>query len=619
MNFVKKVTILIITIILCLPPMGAFAATVPKLDTTDVMDDLKGLKIGGVEFDEADYPFDASGDATVIGIYEHGWSTEQYSIYAYIYNPRYGVDNYEYRYSASDILIAVNLSPDNYDTESKFKYDSLMYTLIDVSADGRFLKVRIDGDPFVSVFALSDIRIYNVTGCIYRYSLRDDGSYYRSIFLVNSKSRYTFTGSAAYYSASETINLTVNPSMYKTDFSPKGDYWHQMIYTAYFTIPKEYVEKYDYLTRLEVTYEEIMTAPIVGVVDDDLFTILDAMASDSELDKGGPLGLIDYDYGAIVSEYYHTNGSVSAGYDAGFDFVDSINAVGKNGIRDDVFPYAKLKASHGIKHWYFDTVVKVDDLNDFYIPAIGRYYDTDGDGIGDTPATFQPLVDLLGHSWGQKTHVFTSEDILSVDKRFDDNWIRSFFNSILYPDSNDVEATLEPFYYLKDSDMAGYSRNKINHNLFIGEEFWDDFYDTYTAAKLKGDQVVLFRFALRDYYSAPARYITGQAPYTGYSNVANCALSCGVAFLDFDIIKLSFTKDAEIYEFNVDADPIDFVPGGYSPNTPGAGVGDGLHDILDAIYSAVKVVCVVVAIIVVVVVLDKTTAIFDRLFGRRRH
>ena len=217
---------------------------------------------------------------------------------------------------------------------------------------------------------------------------------------------------------------------------------------------------------------------------------------------------------------------------------------------------------------------------------------------------------------GKNTYSFTCKDILDINNRFTSGWGK-FWSGILYSDSNDISVELDPFYYLKDSDMIGYSRSKVNESLFIGEEFWDDFYDTYTAAKLKGDQVVLFRYALRDYYSAPARYIDSST-YDYRSLSPNCALSYGTAFLDFDIIKLSFSKDAEIYEFNVNADPIDFVPGGYSPNTPGAGVGEGLHDLLDAIYTAVKVVCVVAAIIVVVVVLDKTTAIFDRLFGRRR-
>ena len=106
------------------------------------------------------------------------------------------------------------------------------------------------------------------------------------------------------------------------------------------------------------------------------------------------------------------------------------------------------------------------------------------------------------------------------------------------------------------------------------------------------------------------------------SSTANCAISYGTAFLDFDIIELTFCKDSVEYVFKVNADPIDFVPGGYSPNKPsGGGSGGGndwLADLISGIEAAVKIVCVVALIVVVVIVLDKCTAIFDRLFGRRR-
>ena len=76
----------------------------------------------------------------------------------------------------------------------------------------------------------------------------------------------------------------------------------------------------------------------------------------------------------------------------------------------------------------------------------------------------------------------------------------------------------------------------------------------------------------------------------------------------------------QVYKFNVNADPIDFVPGIHDPDEPGRGGGGNswLDDLIARIESVVKIVCVVAAIVVVVVVLDKTTAIFDRLFGRRR-
>ena len=84
MNIVKKLTIILITILLCLPPVGAFAATVPKLDTTDVMDDLKGLKIGDKVFSIDDYTR-TTGAPELIGLYEYGFGTDLYNLYFYIF------------------------------------------------------------------------------------------------------------------------------------------------------------------------------------------------------------------------------------------------------------------------------------------------------------------------------------------------------------------------------------------------------------------------------------------------------------------------------------------------------------------------------------------------------
>ena len=166
--------------------------------------------------------------------------------------------------------------------------------------------------------------------------------------------------------------------------------------------------------------------------------------------------------------------------------------------------------------------------------------------------------------------------------------------------------------------MAGYNRIKMNENLFIGERFWGDFYDTYAKAKLTGDQVVLFRFALRDYYSAPARYIDGET-YSSLSDAPNCALSYGTAFLDFDIIKLTFSDDGEAYTFNVKADPIDFVPGGANPNTPGGGVGKAADDLLSKILAVIETFFkVIVGIVAVVVVVTLIKWLLTWLALRRR-
>lgn len=620
MNFVKRITIFTFIFLLCLPPMGVFAAKASPLDYSDVMDDLQGLKLGGVAFDESNYPIQDGAEPELLGIYEYGWQTDLYSLYFYIYNP--DVENVDRDYY-SYVNINYFVFKDSLDSQP-VSFWRLNVEPISQSDDGRFLKFKVDGSSFASILSAATSRIYSAEIEMRYYDHLNQDPYSgndESVMLLVSSRGETFTynhNGAIIYQSGETIALNVNPSMYKTDFHPtKGDHWHQMIYTAYFTIPKEYVEEFDALVGIEATWEEYETAPLVVTEDDTLFSILKEMASNEALEDKTVYGYVNRDYGAIVSEYWvdSYNGTPIAAVGR-----TSINALSRNNIlRDDLFFVDTFFSGYTLdskidrSFMRFDTALKVSDIDDFYIPAIGKYYDTDGDGLGDCPASFGlPLIS--GH--GGNVHSFTADDILSVDKRFDDNWINNFFVGLWYPDSKDVEATLDPLYYLKDSDMTGYSRTKVNENLFIGEEFWADFYDDYSKAKLSGDQVVLFRFALRDYYSAPARYMDGDT-YSCYDDTANCALSYGSAFLDFDIIKLSFSKDSEIYEFDVDADPIDFVPGGYSPNTPGLGAAaDNIWEKLEELFQRIAKLIGGVVVVIVVVIVFKW--LLDWLARRRR-
>lgn len=613
MKLVKKMTIIFFVCLICTAPIfPALAATAPKLDITDVMDDLKGLKIGDKAFDPEEYPFDSTGDLSTIGLYEYGWGTPQYNLYAYIYNPRYGLDGYEYRYNDEDIKLVVKLYIDD-ETEIKFNYDQLSTTIIDVSTDGRFIKVRIDGSPFVSKLASSDKRTYDVSGSIYRYQKKDDGGTFKGMTFINTGSVVTFTGSSSYIRSKETIDLEVYPSMYRF---PVDDYTHQMLYTAYFVIPKKYKTDYDALVGIDASWFETHTAPVVTVDDNSLYDILSQMSTDSVLDSYLSTGNFYRSYGAIISDYFVSR------YDGWPDWVSgnmTINLQSLSGyvLRKELFYVDSLLGGYTLDFRFennvatkFDHVLKVANLNsDYYIPTVGRYYDINGDGQGDILATFIDSVDD-GQKYGQQKHSFTAKDFHLIDNTWSGFWERLF--------NKDIDLNIQPFYYLKDEDMALYSTNKINENLYIGEEYWSDFYSVYQDAKKNGDQVVLFRFAVRDYYSAPAAYIDGDE-YT-WSSYGECNLSYRTAFLDFDIISLAFADNNVIYSFDVNSDPIDFVPGIHDPDAPGGGgvVDDWLADLISRIDAAVKIVCLVAAAVVVLVVLDKFTGIFDRLFGRRR-
>lgn len=633
MKLVKRLTMLIFTLWLIVSPViGATAARVPPLDTTDVMDDLQGLKIGDVAFNADTYLSRTDGAPELLGMYEYGFSSDLYALYFYIYVPDqyFGDNGNGYDTEIRGFYGDINVFKDTKDNQPISMYVCL--TIIDTSDDGHFFKCKVDPEYDLSVlsnhFTGASSRIYlpelymdgdDIPQTADPYGRYDPIYFYVPLTGIKYFT-YTTTG-AAMIESSEIINLTVKPSMYKFDTHPNGDYWHQMLYTAYFTIPAKYVDDFDYLCGIRASWYEAQTDPVVVTDNDDLLSVLDTMASDDNLDDKLFTGQINHDYGAIVSNYLvsYSNGMPSM---ATGDF--GINLIGLNGtIRENLFYYDAPLGGWSVG-CYLDYYAlrslghafKVDDLSDdYYISTFGDLYDTDGDGYGDVRASLSATVDK-GAIFGQQTHDFTMEDILNIDNRWDGFWDRLFDVSAWGTNLKDIEDTVKPFYYLQDKDMAGCTadHDKMNHGLYIGAEYWSDFYETYINAKQNGDQVVLFRFAVRDYYSAPAQYIDGDT-YTFQSSAGMCALSYGTCFKDFDIITLSFSKESCVYVFNVDADPITFLPGVYDPDEPGGGGGD---DWLVKLFAAIELLFkVIVGLFAIIVIVTVVKWVID-LFARRR-
>ena len=68
----------------------------------------------------------------------------------------------------------------------------------------------------------------------------------------------------------------------------------------------------------------------------------------------------------------------------------------------------------------------------------------------------------------------------------------------------------------------------------------------------------------------------------------------------------------------VDADPIDFVPGGDAPNTPGGGVGKAADELWDKIVGVFQTVFkIIVGLFAITVIVIVVKWVID-LFARRR-
>ena len=192
-----------------------------------------------------------------------------------------------------------------------------------------------------------------------------------------------------------------------------------------------------------------------------------------------------------------------------------------------------------------------------------------------------------------------------TDPSFWENWINwGLWDTIFGGIPEEQSKTVSPIYIVQESDLDG-SDNEVADRLLINandvQALRDYFRDATTVSGTDDEekQVVLFRFATTDYYSAavdimelrtiiPDKHISGQA-YRAWESV----------FFDFDIIQLTFNRDGKYTVIPAVASPIDIV----NDITPPVQMPDDTPwwvKLLSVILTIVLVVLVVKLVILIV-------------------
>ena len=152
-----------------------------------------------------------------------------------------------------------------------------------------------------------------------------------------------------------------------------------------------------------------------------------------------------------------------------------------------------------------------------------------------------------------------------TDPSFWDNWVNwGLWDTIFGGIPEEESKTVSPIYIVQESDLDG-NDNEVADRLLINAndvQALRDYFKDATTVSGKDDekkQVVLFRFATTDYYSAavdimelrnilPDKHTSGQA-YRAWESV----------FFDFDIIQLTFNRDGVYTVIPVVSSPMDIV------------------------------------------------------------
>lgn len=627
----------VLTVLTGFSPVGSVRCYAAEAESTENNFDHTSVNADLADMDLSGFVYDTAGSIEFITLAEYCYSANalnfgNYALYVYIYNPaRLPISE---RQDANSVEMAVG-----YDEEGKpDDYANIPLKLCGISTgelSKLIYKFRVMDDGTLLRNARTQetdngYRRYDIAGVQLWETGKDNAVDY------GVGGTYKFTGYAKGYGTDgnaesnllctveelETVELDVKHTFYRTLTSSKGAGYQNQLDTVYFAVPQRFFDTYGKLQRIKAEWYEYKTKDIVVTSNQDFydkaypwigrqtgdFDEFGMTEHNEEIhyalgqnagDGGGGLMIAKWGWN-LGSGYLHVPAPALyylfkvnniEEYDPYADIV-SIGGVESNALYEYIKNYNKSfdNGTLPIKDGTISADLFAEDIDDY------RKMDTEFGKIqqGYSYYDFDADVDLQKLTSWQET-----------DPSFWENWINwGLWDTIFGGIPEEQSKTVSPIYIVQESDLDG-SDNEVADRLLINandvQALRDYFRDATTVSGTDDEekQVVLFRFATTDYYSAavdimelrtiiPDKHISGQA-YRAWESV----------FFDFDIIQLTFNRDGKYTVIPAVASPIDIV----NDITPPVQMPDDTPwwvKLLSIILIIVLVVLVVKLVIVIV-------------------
>lgn len=627
----------VLTVLTGFSPVGAVCCYAAEAESSENNFDHTSVNADLAEMDLTEFVYDTAGSIQFVTFVEYCYSANalnfgNYALYIYIYNPaRLPISE---RQDANSVEMAVG-----YDEEGNPNdYANIPLKLCGISTgelSKLIYKFRVMDDGTLLRNARTqetdnDYRRYDIAG-VQLWEIGKDNAVDYGV-----GGTYKFTGYAKGYGTDEnaesnllctveeleTVELDVKHTFYRTLTSSKGAGYQNQLDTVYFAVPQRFFDTYGKLQRIKAEWYEYKTKDIVVTSNQDFydkaypwigrqtgdFDEFGMTEHNEEIhyalgqnagDGGGGLMIAKWGWN-LGSGYLHVPAPALyylfkvnniEEYDPYADIV-SIGGVESNALYEYIKNYNKSfdNGTLPIKDGTISADLFAEDIDDY------RKMDTEFGKIqqGYSYYDFDADVDLQKLTSWQET-----------DPSFWENWINwGLWDTIFGGIPEEQSKTVSPIYIVQESDLDG-SDNEVADRLLINandvQALRDYFRDATTVSGTDDEekQVVLFRFATTDYYSAavdimelrtiiPDKHISGQA-YRAWESV----------FFDFDIIQLTFNRDGKYTVIPAVASPIDIV----NDITPPVQMPDDTPwwvKLLSVILTIVLVVLVVKLVILIV-------------------
>ena len=576
------------------------AAVAGSYEESAVFDDLKGSTIGGKTFDLKDYPAVKGADPELLLFTEYCYSSDaalqkNYALYAYVYNP--GEIAFDVGFVSSSYFSKIQLS---FGGNGYVKY-MLRYLNQSTASDGcagRFYKFRVILSDAQRTEAISSLysgeRIYKISG----FELRQPADVNATEYEVSQTYKYSgfvkgYGPGAAEESTLkctldglETVKLDVRHTFYRTKTSELGAGYQKELDTVYFSVPKRLFDDYGTLQRIKAEWYEYKTKPIVVTSNERFYNAakdyigvkLSTKSPYYNSNVGYGIGTKETTSSAWGNKLYTFQGMswnipLDASHVPAPQNLDTLYYLlpTANWCDIDIYdPYAEnIQFSGGITsnalYEYIKNYKSSSEAEDSVqikgglLPA--ELFESDIDES-------RKLDNESGKiDFGYSYYDFDADVDLQTLRTWNDTkpkWWETaakfgFWNTLFGKIPEETGKTLAPIYVLGDTDMS-VSDTVLIDNLLVNAKDVSAIRNAYNNAKNNDEYLVLFRFAVSDYYSEAASILKEgigllETLISGEAYIAQKSV-----FFDFDIIQLTFKRESVETVVPVIMSPMDIIP-----------------------------------------------------------
>lgn len=600
----------------------AFADVGDGIDESYVMDDLEGLIIGGEEFNVENYPFDKERETEILTFIEYGYSTKAefkniYGLYVYVYNPQ----GLTFQHTSALNEITLSFGDSGTSPYKSYRLEGVNWCL-NPDRFNLFCKFRVSFTPeqlkevrriFTSLE--SGKRTYSIG----EVELLEAGKYSPTSFKSGQVFTYSGFGKglddtsvnastlSCLYGQAEVISPKVGLTSYTLPGSNgESAYCHDMIFTAYFSVPNELLKKYGSMYSMSGEYLDARLKPALVTGESwvneaiNPFLGIELTENRHPTDPEGKNFYLD----GLHFNYSSTDNSGGlfscGGYNYNGEVVPDSLSINFNDYLSTV-PwcdplYLLFHDSSITKDNLYKSYVSSERLQEFMLSTKGRKNYSQELVFG------KYSKDIFSYIADEK-----SEFRVSVDKELDLTNIQ-ISPGFLYALTGGYKSIDKSFEYdgllaVKEvgaDDFTGKIESEICDSLLISPSDYDEFKRAYDKAIIEEETMFLFRYRVAPYISVNANCYLFNKLGTG-STVAskNHYFFETYVSLNFDVIDVSFVKDGVETFIPVAVSPMDHIPTATGPTE----IKD-LYD-TDGVVNWLKVILIILLSAVVVWILNK--------------